>query len=103
MTNFVPLIISLIIVVELIDKCIGSKIYVILKNEQEFCGTLKGFDELVNMVLEDVVVYEYTPDDGTSKQNRIETKVPSLLLNGSNICFMVPGSQGPTSHKIFMK
>jgi len=39
---------------ELMDKCIGSKLWVILKNERELVGTLKGFDLYVNMVLEDV-------------------------------------------------
>lgn len=68
----------------LIDKCIGSRIWVIMKGgarrilfssfsplpllwspphktEKEIVGTLRGFDEFVNMVLDDVVEYEYTP------------------------------------------
>lgn len=71
----------------LIDKCIGDKIWVIMKvnktllgpnsiapsksalkyvscdnlqGDKEIVGTLRGFDEYVNMVLEDVVEYEYT-------------------------------------------
>ncbi|KAJ2787079.1 RNA-binding protein lsm5 [Coemansia interrupta] len=39
---------------ELIDKCIGSRIWVMMKSEKEFVGTLLGFDDYVNMVLEDV-------------------------------------------------
>ncbi|KAG0229633.1 RNA-binding protein lsm5 [Mortierella sp. GBA43] len=39
---------------ELIDSCIGSKIWVVMKSEKEFVGTLKYFDDYVNMVLEDV-------------------------------------------------
>jgi hypothetical protein len=39
---------------ELIDKCIGSRIWVLLKDEKEFVGTLRGFDDYVNMVLEEV-------------------------------------------------
>jgi len=35
---------------ELIDKCIGSKLWVVMRNEKEFTGTLRGFDEFVNMV-----------------------------------------------------
>jgi len=34
--------------VELIDKCIGSKIWVIMKNEKEFTGKLCGFDDYVS-------------------------------------------------------
>ena len=32
----------------------------LLKNEKELIGTLRGFDEYVNMVLDDVVEYEFT-------------------------------------------
>lgn len=64
---------STILPLELIDKAIGSKIWVIMKTgnlsptpsqasdeltrfqtEREFTGTLLGFDDYVNMVLEDV-------------------------------------------------
>ncbi|KAJ3180504.1 RNA-binding protein lsm5 [Geranomyces variabilis] len=39
---------------ELVDRCIGSRIWVVMKSEKEFAGTLLGFDDFVNMVLEDV-------------------------------------------------
>lgn len=39
---------------ELVDKCIGSKIHVIMKSDKEIVGILLGFDDYVNMVLEDV-------------------------------------------------
>ena len=40
---------------ELVDKCIGSSIWVLMKDTNtELTGTLKGFDDFVNMVLEDV-------------------------------------------------
>lgn len=41
-----PLIVSLR--VELIDKCIGSKIWVVMKNDKEFTGKLLGFDDYVS-------------------------------------------------------
>ena len=34
--------------IELMDKCIGSRIWVIMKDEKEFTGTLTGFDEFVS-------------------------------------------------------
>lgn len=37
-----------------IDLCINSPIYVIMKDSKEIYGTLKGFDDYVNMILEDV-------------------------------------------------
>lgn len=57
---------------ELVDKCVGSRIWVIMKGDRgtyafitnaldsrshafiEFSGTLLGFDDYVNIVLEDV-------------------------------------------------
>jgi len=80
---------SQILPLELIDKCIGSKIWVIMKNDREFSGTLLGFDDFVNMVLEDVIEYEVTP------QGRKTTKLAQTLLNGNNICMLIPGSSGP--------
>lgn len=46
---------------ELIDKCIGSRIWIMMKSDKEVVGTLLGFDDYVNMVLEDVTeLYVYT-------------------------------------------
>lgn len=81
----------------LIDKCIGSKIWIVLKNEKEFVGTLRGFDDYVNMVLEDVTEYS-TPSTGSSGSPSLPTpskivtaKLDQILLNGSQIVMLVPG------------
>ncbi|PWA01498.1 hypothetical protein BB558_002409 [Smittium angustum] len=75
---------------KLIDKCIGSKIWILMKFNKEFVGTLQGFDDYVNIVLEDVTEFEHLPD-GQIKTN----KVKQILLNGNNICLLVPGGEGP--------
>eukprot|EP00891_Asterochloris_glomerata_P006210 jgi/Astpho2/6210/e_gw1.00088.131.1_t len=72
---------------ELIDRCVGSPIWVIMKGEKELTGTLRGFDVFVNMVLEDVTEYELTPE-GT-----VTTKLDQILLNGNNIAVLVPGGR----------
>ncbi|EDQ92043.1 uncharacterized protein MONBRDRAFT_14817 [Monosiga brevicollis MX1] len=74
---------------ELVDKCIGSRIHVIMKNDKELVGTLLGFDDFVNMVLEDVKEYVITPN------GREVHRQKKILLNGSNIAILVPGSDGP--------
>jgi hypothetical protein len=43
-----PAMASTILPLELIDKCIGWQIHVIMKNEREFVGTLMGFDDYVS-------------------------------------------------------
>ncbi|KIY70995.1 Sm-like ribonucleo protein [Cylindrobasidium torrendii FP15055 ss-10] len=83
---------SQILPLELIDRCIGSRIWVIMKSEREFTGKLLGFDDFVNMVLEDVTEFERLPT-GELKTS----KLAQTLLNGNNICMLVPGSEGPTS------
>ncbi|KAG2369421.1 like-Sm ribonucleoprotein [Suillus spraguei] len=82
---------SQILPLELIDRCIGSRIWVIMKSDREFTGTLLGFDDFVNMVLEDVTEYETTP------QGKKKTRLAQTLLNGNNICMLIPGSDGPES------
>ena len=72
---------------ELIDRCIGSQIWVIMKGDKEIVGTLRGFDVYVNMVLEDVQEIETTPEG-----KRI-TKLDQILLNGNNIAVLVPGGK----------
>ena len=74
---------------ELVDKCIGSRIWVIMKGDKEVVGTLRGFDEYVNMVLDDVTEYVVTA------RGREKTKLDQILLNGNNVALLVPGGAGP--------
>ena len=50
-----------------------------MKNDKEIVGTLLGFDDFVNMLVEDVSEYESTPE------GRRITKLDQILLNGNNI------------------
>ncbi|EFP81535.2 U6 snRNA-associated Sm-like protein LSm5 [Puccinia graminis f. sp. tritici CRL 75-36-700-3] len=76
---------STILPLELIDRCIGSRIWVIMKTGREFTGKLLGFDDYVNMVLEDVTEFE------TTAEGQKVTNLKQTLLNGNQIC-MVSGS-----------
>ncbi|KAN0076651.1 hypothetical protein V8E54_006793 [Elaphomyces granulatus] len=93
---------SQLLPLELIDKCVGSKIWVVMKGDKEFSGTLLGFDDYVkvikklftalakilDMVLEDVTEFDYSGS---------QEKLPKILLNGNNICMLIPGGEGPIS------
>lgn len=72
---------------ELLDKCIGSKIWVLMRGDKELIGTLRGFDVYVNMVLEDVTEIEQS-EDGLQ-----ENHLDQILLNGNNIALLVPGGK----------
>lgn len=36
---------------ELVDKCIGSRIHIIMKSDKEIVGTLLGFDDFVSILI----------------------------------------------------
>ncbi|KAM0818792.1 hypothetical protein AB5N19_04605 [Seiridium cardinale] len=76
-----------------------------MKGDKEFSGTLLGFDDYVNMVLEDVTEFDYSGN---------HTKLSKILLNGNNICMasflslfdiyctniftqLIPGGEGPVA------
>uniref|UniRef100_A0A8I3S391 U6 snRNA-associated Sm-like protein LSm5 n=1 Tax=Canis lupus familiaris TaxID=9615 RepID=A0A8I3S391_CANLF len=62
---------SQLLPLELVDKCIGSRIHIVMKSDKEIVGTLLGFD--------DFVISEITPE------GRRITKLDQILLNGNNI------------------
>ena len=44
---------------EVVDKCIGRHLWVLMKGDKEFYGKLRGFDDYLNMILEDVREFSY--------------------------------------------
>ena len=45
---------------ELVDKCIGSRIHIIMKNDKEIVGNLLGFDDYVSILLVAATVKSFT-------------------------------------------
>uniref|UniRef100_H2PMG0 U6 snRNA-associated Sm-like protein LSm5 n=1 Tax=Pongo abelii TaxID=9601 RepID=H2PMG0_PONAB len=80
---------SQLLPLELVDKCIGSRIHIVMKSDKEIVGTLLGFDDFVNILLKGGGVSEITPE------GRRITKLDQILLNGNNITMLVPGGEGP--------
>lgn len=87
----------MILPLELIDQAIGSRIHVLMKTNVEFVGTLQGFDDYVNMVLSGVT--EFIQQDGEKDGRKIYTtcQYETMLLNGANVAFIVPGGEGPST------
>nr|XP_036846505.1 U6 snRNA-associated Sm-like protein LSm5 [Manis javanica] len=81
---------SQLLPLELVDKCIGSRIHIVMKSDKEIVGTLLGFDDFVSILLKggDGNI-EITPE------GRRITKLDQILLNGNNITMLVPGGEGP--------
>ncbi|KAK7684618.1 hypothetical protein QCA50_012199 [Cerrena zonata] len=71
-----------ILPLEVIDKSIGQNIKILLTNDKEFHGTLVGFDDYVNVVLENVQEY-----DSDGPKGKI---IKKMLLNGGLVAMLVP-------------
>ncbi|KAF2536382.1 hypothetical protein F2Q68_00018771 [Brassica cretica] len=69
---------------ELIDRCIGSKIRVIMKGDKELVGVLKGFDVYVNMVLEDVTELGRDEKKPQSEILQLHLRLSSLILGSGD-------------------
>lgn len=67
---------------EILDKSIGKEIQVLMSNDKEFHGTLIGFDDFVNMVLENV-----TEVDQAGASGKV---IKKMLLNGGQVSMLVP-------------
>ncbi|KAJ8748018.1 hypothetical protein K2173_010178 [Erythroxylum novogranatense] len=69
---------------ELIDRCIGSKIWVIMKGDKELVGTLRVLMSMSTWSLKTSLSMRLQLKDGI-------TKLDQILLNGNNIAILVPG------------
>ena len=67
---------------DLLNKSIGQRVLVKLKNGEGIRGKVSSFDAHMNMVIEEA---EEVGDDGGSK-----TKLGTILLRGGNILFVSP-------------
>ncbi|CAG9461300.1 unnamed protein product [Pedinophyceae sp. YPF-701] len=72
---------------ELVDRCVGQRIWVLMKGDKELVGTLEGFDVYVNMVLSDVTEIDPTPS------GPVTNHLDQILLNGNNIACLIPGGK----------
>lgn len=41
---------SHILPLEMLDKCIGAKVWIIMKHEKELSGIMRGFDEYMRII-----------------------------------------------------
>ena len=75
---------------DLLERCVGSQIWILMKGEKELVGTLTGLDVYVNMVLTDVTEYERREQGGEMEE---VAQHAEMLLNGNSIAALVPGGK----------
>lgn len=80
-----------VVPLEIIDKTVNQKVWIILQSNREFTGTLVGFDDFVNVILEDAV--EWTNNSGSSDLDKVMEHHGRLLLSGNSIAMLVPGGK----------
>ena len=79
---------SQITVYKTLDACIGKKILIILKENLEIEGVLKGFDENLNVVLFDVIEYEWYHETSNDILILHSKKLNQMLINNSQILWV---------------
>jgi len=62
-----------------------------MRGQTEIVGTLRGFDDYVNLVLEDAVEYTRIGDEEIHKTD----PQSEILLNGNHVTVLIPGGSGP--------
>ncbi|KAI3633225.1 hypothetical protein MIR68_008763 [Amoeboaphelidium protococcarum] len=80
---------NIVLPLELMDKSIGKRLWIVLKDQSEIIGNLVGFDEFVNIVLSDVQEKEIKSDGQSSIR-----KCPEMLLNGASVSVLIPNYEG---------
>lgn len=79
---------STILPLELVDRCIGSDIWVLMKNDREFTGTLLGFDDYVSECISGILTlqldwYHALIVLDLQPYRRSESVIPLPVLNGA--------------------
>ncbi|KAK2962516.1 putative protein LSM12 [Blattamonas nauphoetae] len=72
--------ISTILPMEFIEQSVGKKVHILMRNEKELIGTLCGFDDQFNLVVDEAIEY-----DRLSNGEMRATAANHILLNGTNI------------------
>ena len=85
---------------ELIDKSINEHVLIITTGGREYYGVLKGYDDFVNVVLQDgiEIKHETTTGQGAQLEEDPQGHVVNkygkeMLVSGQNIVMIVPGQR----------
>ena len=68
-----------------LEASVGSEVWIIMRSDRELKGILAGYDDYVNIVLEEVREFDAT--------GALVDTCPSMLLNGNNIVGISPGKR----------
>lgn len=79
-----------VVPLEVLDKTINQSVWIILQSNREFTGKLVGFDDFVNVIIENA--QEWIVNDDNENELVMEHH-GRMLLSGNNINMLVPGGK----------
>ena len=80
---------------DLLQKSIGSQVLVELKGNRKLKGKLRGYDQHVNLILEDAdeIVFDEETNEETVEAIR------TVIVRGDNVVIVSPPPKKPTKKK----
>ena len=80
---------------DLLQKSIGSQVLVELKGQRKLRGKLRGYDQHLNLILEDADEIAF---DAEMEQETVET-IHTVIVRGDNVVIVSPPPKKPTKKK----
>ncbi|MHA1905613.1 MAG: LSM domain-containing protein [Candidatus Thorarchaeota archaeon] len=80
---------------ELLQKSIGAQVLVELKGKRKIKGRLRGFDQHLNLILEDADEIAF---DSETNEDKIE-QVQTVVVRGDNVVIVSPPPKAPKKNK----
>ncbi|MHA1246247.1 MAG: LSM domain-containing protein [Candidatus Thorarchaeota archaeon] len=71
---------------ELLQKSIGSQVLVELKGHRKLRGRLRGYDQHLNLILEDADEISVDAESGTETVEQVNT----VIVRGDNVVIVSP-------------
>ncbi|MFX0108397.1 MAG: LSm family protein [Candidatus Hodarchaeota archaeon] len=80
---------------ELLQKSIGAQVLVELKGRKTIKGRLLGYDQHLNLVLEDAEEISIDPET----EEQVVTHIKSVIVRGDNVVIVSPPPKGSMKKK----
>ena len=76
---------------ELLQKSIGAQVLVELKGKRKIKGRLRGFDQHLNLILEDADEIAFNPETNEETIEQVQT----VVVRGDNVVIVSPPPKSP--------
>ncbi|MHA1771270.1 MAG: LSM domain-containing protein [Candidatus Thorarchaeota archaeon] len=77
---------------EILQKSVGSQILVEIKGRRKLRGRLRGYDQHLNLIIEDADEITRDPETGTESVAQVNT----VIVRGDNVVLVSPPPKSTT-------